>query len=391
VYFFITPLLAILWTIEGDWKTKQNRLKTSNTLIITGALALFWLINVIGLLYANDMITGLMRTYNKLPFLVYPLVFFTLDQTYFTKEKFYRLCKLFLCATTVMLLICWGNATIQFLITSKTDCFYYIHLSKLFGHPSYCVLIICIAFCIALHFFNNAKKYKRLWIILLLFYSISIYFFQSRSGIMAYIVILILSLFFYLNNHKKEYKRIGILFLAILLISVILINFFPFRVGESARYYNLQEKCLAEKMLGARYNIWKISYNLAMKNKMLGIGTGYKNESYLSDKDAEVIDIHTSFINTHNQFLQTFLEHGILGLMVIVFLFFYSFYYAVKTKNYFLFMLLISTLINICFESMLERGKGIFTFNLFYCFFVIKNNIFAVNSKNGLNLNIKYE
>ena len=40
-------------------------------------------------------------------------------------------------------------------------------------------------------------------------------------------------------------------------------------------------------------------------------------------------------------------------------------------------MLLIIFGINMFFESMLERSAGIFALNLFFCFFVVKNNIFA--------------
>ncbi|MCL1850461.1 MAG: O-antigen ligase family protein, partial [Bacteroidetes bacterium] len=328
LYFFTTPLLLIVWIIEGDWKTKWNRLKEPNTLIIIFAFVLFWFINVIGLFYSNDIVRGLMRTYDKLPFLVYPLVFFTLDKAFFTKEKLYHLFKAFLCVTVIMLLICWGNAIIQFLITKNPHCFYYIYFSKFFGHPSYCVCIVCIAFCVAFYFLNHAKKNRWLWVILLFFYSISIYFFQSRSGVFAYIVILILSLFFYLNNHKKEYGRVAVLFSTVLLIAVMLIKFFPFRVGEYANIDHFQDKSFAEEIFETRYDIWQISYKLAMKNKMWGIGTGYNNECYLSDTDAELINIHTAFINTHNQFLQTFLDHGIFGLFAIVFLVLYSFYYA---------------------------------------------------------------
>jgi O-antigen ligase len=169
-----------------------------------------------------------------------------------------------------------------------------------------------------------------------------------------------------LNSHKKEYGRVAVLFSAVLFIAVMLMKFFPFRVVEYAKIDHRQDKSFAEEIFETRYNIWQISYKLAMENKIWGIGTGYKNECYLSDADAEVINIHTAFINTHNQFLQTFLEHGIFGLFVIVFLVLYSFCYAVKTKNYLLLMLLICTFINIFSESMLERSKGIFTFCLFY-------------------------
>jgi len=392
-YFFITPLLLIFWIIEGDWKNKWNRLKESHTLIITCCLALFWFINVIGLFYSNDLVTGLMRTYDKLPFLVYPLVFFTLNKTYFTKEKIHILLKGFLCATTIMLILNWGNAWVQYFTTSEAHHFYYIYFSQFSGHPSYCTLIVCISFTIAFYFFNNPPLTSHLlslnlrrclWISLLFFFAISVYFLQSRSGILAFGCVLIFSLFYYLHIHKKTYwYGIGGI-LIVFLFAAIIIKLFPSRMG----YYMDKmsaEQLQAKDMLGLRSEIWDISYQLAMKHKMLGIGTGYHAETYLTDAEMEIMK-HSSLVNAHNQFLQTFLEHGILGLCLLVFLTIYSFYFAIKTKNYLLLMLLINICINLFFESMFERSRGIFTFNLFYCLFIVKNNIFANSEKNQQNL-----
>jgi len=386
-YFFITPLLLILWVVEGEWKNKWNCLKESHTLVITICLALFWLINIMGLFYSNDLVKGLMRTSDKLPFLVYPLVFFTLDKDYFTKEKFHTLFKGFLCATVIMLLANWGHAFTQYFVTGEAKYFYYVNFSKYSGHPSYCALITCIAFIIAFYFFNTSKsqttnRISRTFLcFLLFFFAISIYFLQSRTGILAFIIILIFSLFYYVNTHKKSYWYGvgGTLF--VLLLAVAIAKLFPGRIGSYADKMNT-EQLQAENVLELRSEIWNTTYRLAMENKILGIGTGYHNENYLTDSELEIFDKNHLFINAHNQFLQTFLDHGILGLFFLVFLLAYSFYFAIKTKNYLLLMLMIGILINIFFESMLERGRGIFTFSLFYCLFIAKNNIFA-NSENN--------
>jgi O-antigen ligase len=376
-HFFITPLLLTFWIIEGNWKEKWLRLKESNTLIITFGLALFWFINIIGLFNSNDLVRGLLRSYDKLPFLVYPLVFFTLDKTFFTEKKMLYLFKGFVIATTLMLLMCWGNAFIQYIITKKSSFFYYSNFTLFINHPAYCALLVCVALITTFHFFNSIKKLKWLWVILLLFFIISIYFLQSRSGILALVLIFIFSLFYYLHIHKKSYWY-GIGGMIIILLSIfMLIKLFPNRVD----YYftkTTTELLQPKEIVGLRSEIWDISYQLAMENKMSGIGTGYYNENFLQGEKLEIVNQQeTTFINAHNQFLQTFLEHGIFGFCILTFLFFYTFYLAIKTKNYLLLVLLISYFINNLFESMLECGHGIFTFNLFFCLFVVKNNIFV--------------
>ena len=381
LYFFTTPLLLILWIIEGEWKRKWNTLKEKNILIITCTFVLFWLINVVGLLYSNDLIRGLMRTYDKLPFLVYPLVFFTLDKNYFTKEKIHILFKGVLGATAIMLLLCWGRALALYLSTGKTHHFYYSYLSQLFGHPAYCALLVCIAFTIAFYFFNHLPQTTHrlphiAYACLLVFFAVSIYFLQSRSSIVAFIIVLFCTLFYYLQKHHKSFRQGIIGILTVLIFIALIVKIFPNRIGLYFDKMNV-EQWSTQTILGQRSEIWNVSYQLAMQNKLSGIGTGYSVEQYLVETDMEIFNKDRVLINAHNQFLQTFLEHGILGIGLLIFLMIYSFIFSIKTKNYLLLMLLIALIINIFFESMLERNHGIFIFTLFYCLFIVKNHIFA--------------
>jgi len=389
LYFFITPLLLIFWIIEGDWKNKWNRLKESHTLIITCCLALFWFINIIGLFHSNDLIKGIMRTYDKLPFLVYPLVFFTLDKTFFTEKKIHLLFKGFLYATVLMLLLNWGNAFVQYFTTTKTHFFYYTYFSRFSGLPSYCSLIVCIAFTIAfyslidhrLKLTARERTHRMVLVVLLFFFAGSVYFLQSRSGILAFGFVLLLSFFYYLHARKKTYWYAVGGILATFLLTIIVTKLFPGRM-EYFMDKVRTEQWQAKDILGIRSEIWEVSYQIAMEHKVWGIGTGYDVESYLAEEEYTKFFSRPSFINTHNQFLQSFLEHGILGLCALILLMTYSFYFAIKTKNYLLLMLLISIIINLFFESMFERARGIFTFSLFYCLFVVKKNTFATSKKN---------
>jgi len=182
-----------------------------------------------------------------------------------------------------------------------------------------------------------------------------------------------------LHARKKTYWYAVWGILAVLLLAVIITKLFPNRMGYYIDKVST-EQWQTKDILGLRSEIWDVSYQIAMEHKMWGIGTGYDAENYLTSNNSKIFG-KPSFINTHNQFLQTFLEHGILGLCVLSFLMIYSFYFAIKTRNYLLLALLISIVINIFFESMFERACGIFTFSLFYCLFVVKKNIFATPEK----------
>ena len=367
--FIITPLLLMVWIIERNWKNKWNSIKESRTLCIIILFALFWFINIIGLFYSNDLLKGLERTYHKLPFLVYPLIFFTLDKAFFTKERIFILFKLFLAAIILMLLISWGNSLIHYIKTGDRGYLYYMYFSYYFGHPSYCSLKVCIAFIIAFYLFNYRTQYP--YIAMMILFAVSIFFLQSRTGILAFIIIVLISVFYYLHCHKKSlwYGICGIVLFIFLTVGAIML--FPYRLEEQVKNINTKH-AEANIILGARSEIWSAAYQLALKHKLTGIGTGYHTESYLSETEMEIFNKNHLFINTHNQFLQNFLEHGIWGFTTLVLLTIYSFYFSIKTKNYLLLMLMIAILINIVFECMFEREQGIFTFLFFYGLFVVK-------------------
>jgi len=391
LFYFITPLLLIFWIVEGDWKNKWIRFKESPVFIITCCLALFWFVNLLGLSHSNYLVRGVMRTFDKLPFLVFPLLFFTLNKSFFTQRKIYTLLHGFLIAVVVMLCISWGNAILQYSITGKTSVFYYIHLTKYFGHPSYCSMIVCIAFTVASYYFTHSQKtqasflfspvlYRLLLVGVLVFCALSIYFFQSRAGFLAFIVVLIFSSFLYFYTYKKSflYALAGLLIL--FFVTAFILNSLPNRAGRFFKVITTKDVPM-NSILGSRSNIWNKTYTLAKEHKWLGIGTGYYPDSYVIEEDVELLAKHNTFINAHNQFLQTFLEHGILGFFVLLFLVVYSFYFAFKKRDYLLFMLMINVFINLFFESMFERAHGIFAFTLFYCIFIVKNNIFALDFK----------
>tara|TARA_R110002049_G_scaffold117316_1_gene270356 strand:- start:1835 stop:2701 length:867 start_codon:yes stop_codon:yes gene_type:complete len=82
--------------------------------------------------------------------------------------------------------------------------------------------------------------------------------------------------------------------------------------------------------------------------------------------------------NLHNQYLQIFASYGVFVLIFFLSYIVYSFYKAIRNKDYvFLFYLLITTSVFI-FESLLSRNKGI-------VFFIFFNTLFLINLKENEN------
>ena len=69
-------------------------------------------------------------------------------------------------------------------------------------------------------------------------------------------------------------------------------------------------------------------------------------------------------LNSHNQYLTTGLEIGILGMLLLVAVLVYSTIVSLKRKDWLLFIASTSLAFNCLFESMLERESGIVFFSL---------------------------
>jgi len=122
-----------------------------------------------------------------------------------------------------------------------------------------------------------------------------------------------------------------------------------------------------------RLIMWTVTARECMEHPM-GVGTG-NVDSNLSEALASVNQIEMSTktpnkeirYNPHNQFLQTTMELGFLGLAVFVFILFKGIQWGIRYKNG-LFILVISCLsFNCLFESMLQRQTGIVFFTFWIC------------------------
>ena len=87
----------------------------------------------------------------------------------------------------------------------------------------------------------------------------------------------------------------------------------------------------------------------------------YKNKGYeqLENKN----------LNSHNQFLQCFLDHGLIGGCTIIFFTIIMLSKSLKTKDYLYSLFLILITINFLTESILETQSGVVFFAVFNTLF----------------------
>lgn len=203
---------------------------------------------------------------------------------------------------------------------------------------------------------------------------VNLHILSARTGIMGfYLAVLALGIFVGI----KKGKILKWLFF-ILLCIVILPTFAYFISGSFRnRIANSKEdmetiiasKNPNDKSVAMRVEAWKTSISLIKKNAIKGVGLGdletnlqeeyVINQTLLSPYNRK---------NPHNQFLETGIHTGVLG-MLLLFTFFIT--YLISSKNNPM-MLCVSVIIfsAMFFESMLERQVSINAMSFFLGFFM---------------------
>jgi O-antigen ligase len=131
--------------------------------------------------------------------------------------------------------------------------------------------------------------------------------------------------------------------------------------------------------LNTRFAIWDCSWSLLKQDYHWLCGAGLGNQTQLDQcyptawvkygvDPSQGIDpafLENTTFNPHNEFLQAWLDTGILGVACLVVVIIFSITAAIRQKNYLYLAFLIFFFLCCLSESLLVRQKGI----VFYAFF----------------------
>jgi O-antigen ligase len=119
-----------------------------------------------------------------------------------------------------------------------------------------------------------------------------------------------------------------------------------------------------------RLVIWKTSLEIIKQHFVFGVGTGdVKDELLKKYKEKNLLVLFEHKLNTHNQYLETFIALGIIGFLAILAMLILAGIQAIRTGNFLYFVFIILFGFNILVESMLEIQAGVVFFAFFNSFF----------------------
>lgn len=264
-------------------------------------------------------------------------------------------------------------------------------------HATYLSIYVCFSIACTLYFlFNDSRFYKIIAFIFLPVFILSFILLSSRIVFIPFILIIFFVLPFFIRR-KFVFVYFILLISSFLFMFYLLRNFTAFEARfktDTLRELNLKpgtDKMFSFESITAsndatRAERWKCAVELIRERPIVGYGTG-DEKKMLSEKYVKY-DLTNSSVNnfdSHNQYFAFMIKSGFFGIFTFLLLLVFSFFIAIKYRNYMQICLLFIVIITCLTENVLESNKGILFFAFFNSVFVM--GISGNNSREKLAIN----
>jgi O-antigen ligase len=383
-------LLFLIWIADGNLSEKWNRLKTKKW---AWPFVIFFFLHIAGLFYSEDIFSGWFQIESKLPLAALPLMAATGRSL---PEGSFRMLKYgFIGSCLVVVLVSLTAAIFAFFNTTgpalnfdpyTTEKFHslfpeiarfweyisYRQLSQWVDiHPAFFSMYLILCILIMLQEIFDRKQATPLPVILIILF---ISFISLLSSRMAF-VSLVATASFLTFYHFYTINRLSLGF--VVLSSVIALIFVAIWINPVSRFHILIEPLSTPLSIGQntphwnsvnlRLLSWEASFQASKTSWPMGAGTG--DGQMVLDRYYSSLAIFGYNVNSHNQYLQTYVELGVPGIVTLLLCLYGPAKRAFQNHSlHFSFMLLFGLM---CLtESMLARPKGIVFFAIFQSLFL---------------------
>jgi O-antigen ligase len=253
--------------------------------------------------------------------------------------------------------------------------FLYETFSAPFMHPGYLATYAGVALIACLYFVKNGiSKERPMAIFAAVLLLVELLLLQARINLIALVIVFLLASLYWAIK-KKAYKFILAPTAFFVLLAAAVVLFAPQSLKE--RYLDAPQ--LDYDISGSNFNSatyrlaeWKCALHVIKEKPLLGVGVG--------DAKQELLDAYKHFkfwsgikyqYNAHNQYLETTLALGLVGLFLLLTLLGAYAASAINYNNITMAAAVIFFALCMLTESMFERAWAVILFNLFFPYFVV--------------------
>lgn len=319
VVSLFTILLSVIWVVEGDYKRKFYAL-ISNKLFLS--FLAFLAFSLLSILWTSNLKTGV----NVLEKNLFWMIIFVLG-TSLKKEHTQPIVTAFLFGMFVSVIIAYGVFFEFWTFKEATP----RNPTPIMNHIDYGVYLAFAALVLLNRIVSNyySNKEKISFTILFLIVAGNLFLITGRTGQVALAVgIVVMSII----HFRLSFKSIALSMFLICVIFILAYNLSnSFKERANAAYNNIQSisNLDFDSSLGLRAAYWITTFNIVKENPIIGVGLG----DYIDDTKKEIesnayqyfndnVKKFLSEHNPHNQYLLVALQMGIIGLLLLFYLFY---------------------------------------------------------------------
>lgn len=357
-------ILLLFYLLPFDWKKRLQVLKSSKLSLL---LLLFFLLNIFALLWSENIEKGILHIEIKSSLFLMPLLVFSRpDLTASLINKI----KTFFVGSAVFVASILLVRSFVFGFLNDGIWLIYGEFSPFF-HPSY----ISMYFLLALVFLNDKGSLSFnanpvIYNLSILSLGVSVLFLASKLNILLLFLILIFNFLGYIKQRFSTWKIYLLTFIFILaIISTLFVNqsiYERFVKGWQTVAHPEDIRADETESNAARLLIWRSAIDLVIEQPF-GVGTGDVNvELSKKYKENGYSGIESKQLNAHNQFLQTAVAIGIIGMIILLLILLIPFVQSLIAKDFVFSTFLFIIFSNALVEGILEAQAGVIFFAFFY-------------------------
>lgn len=366
-----------------DWKNQVNAFK-NNLFAISCLIYFSW--HGISIAWSSDVSYGFQDLLSKASLIVIPFLLAPIFNI--PVKEHYKAWWIFIGSAVLVFIYAFAMAAIHPVFVSTTsqnliDAFTYESISSHVDfQPIYLSLYLISAFFLTLYHAIETGKFKWYHIGCLAVFFGFLIMLSSRMEIMVFFAVLATFMMVWGHN-KGQLKKMILITSGLFVLTVGLI------MSSSTSRQRFTEMLDTKQSYtenayggrGLRIQKWKFTLECWMKQPMLGTGAGdYSQELQQTYMDNDFKVGYVNHYNSHNQFLQTLLTSGIIGLLSLLFLFGSAIYQGYRHRNWVAFTFIFVFALSCLTESMLERQRGI-VFFVFFTSFLLSRKSPAIGKK----------
>jgi len=322
----VEVLLLLLWIYQGNWKYKFELLKSNKFIIF---LLAFILWSVVSIAWASNTIFAMQYIGKYHHFLMIPVIYTSLEKKYIS-----YVFGAFIGSMLISELMSYGIYFNLFTYGRATHEF----PTPFMHHITYSVVLVFTSTILLTNFLTEIRlKYKIFDIVFLTTIITNLFINGGRTGQVIFIVLMFAVSLMYIKHKLK----------AILIASTIVITTFMlaynFSSNFSSRVHQFEKgisKIIYENDYtgqgGMRAALWIVgtevfSHNIATGT---GIGNAMKDANYYASLHSFKTRNMNLFADYHNVFINVAAQLGIVGILLIILIFYSLFKLQFKIQKY---------------------------------------------------------